>query len=40
MKLKECEEKAKTIPSFVHRNLMNFDDLQEIQYKYFLFNNI
>ena len=40
LKLKDCEEKAKTIPSFVNKNLMNFDDLQEIQYKYFLFNNI
>ena len=34
--LKDCEDKANNIPGFVAETLEIFQDLQEIQYKYFL----
>jgi hypothetical protein len=33
--LKDCEDKANNIPGFVAETLVIFQDLQEIQYKYF-----
>jgi hypothetical protein len=34
--LKDCEDKANNIAGFVAETLVIFQDLQEIQYKYFL----